>query len=158
LASKLNKGSEYDFFLIAESLQNTRSKTSIAQVDNGEENAIQTLKEFYTAYISACDSPGSSKAMDSIRKKYLTKALLNKLEDPELELDYDPILQAQDCDKGTIQTLEIEPETGQRNVYNVCYTWPSANQITCIKLLLTEDGETYLIDDILSDTNVHGEL
>jgi hypothetical protein len=135
--------------------QNARSKTSIAQVDNREEKASQTLKEFYTVYISACDNLESPKAMDSIRNKYLTKALLNKLEDPEL--DYDPILQAQDCDKETIQTLEIEPEAGQRNVYNVCYTWPYANQKTCIKLLLIENGENYLIDDILSDTNVHGE-
>jgi hypothetical protein len=135
--------------------QNAGSKASVAQADNGGKNAVQTLKAFYTAYISACDSPGSPGDGVSIRDKYLTKALLSKLENAEL--DYDPILQAQDCDRETIQTLEIEPETGEKDVYNVCYTWPYANQKTCIKLLLTEDGGNYLIDDILSDANVHGE-
>jgi hypothetical protein len=104
-------------------------------------------------YISDCDNPvGNRKTRTSIINKYLTKALLNKLEDS----DYDPIIQAQDCDKEMIKTLEIKLETGQKNVYSVCYTWANDNQRACIKLLLTEENESYLIDDILSDANIHG--
>ncbi|MDR3142339.1 MAG: YbjP/YqhG family protein [Tannerellaceae bacterium] len=134
--------------------QKAKSKTSVTQVDNREERAIQTLKEFYAAYISECDNlNGNLETMASIRNKYLTKTLRNKLE--EQELDYDPIIQAQDCDKQTITTLEINPEPG-RNVYNVCYTFPYDNQKICIKLFLMEEKGSYLIDDIISDVNIHG--
>ena len=138
--------------------QNSKNKISILpEVDNSNEKTIQTLKEFYTLYISACDnfSGNSEKTLASLRNKYLTTRLLNKLDDPDLELDVDPILDAQDCDKNCIETLEIESAAGQKNVYNVCYTWPSDNKKTCIKLLLKEDNGSYLIDDILNNEDIH---
>jgi hypothetical protein len=140
-------------FTIQSCESNSKNKTStIAEVDNKEEKAIQTLKEFYTMYISACDNSAGNneETLASLKNKYLTKALLNKLENPDLELDTDPILDAQDCDKNCIETLEIKPEAGIKNVYNVYYTWPSDHKKTCIKLLLTEDNGSYLIDDILN--------
>ncbi|MDR0712828.1 MAG: YbjP/YqhG family protein, partial [Bacteroidales bacterium] len=82
-----------------------------------------------------------------------TTALSDKLEDPDL--DYDPLIQAQDCDRETLKTLEIKPETGRENVYSVCYAWSNDKKI-CIRLLLTEENGYYLIDDILSDANIHG--
>jgi hypothetical protein len=127
--------------------------TEIPHCSCGNEKILQALKEFYTAYISACDNPGGSfETMDSLRNKYLTKTLLTRLEahDP----DYDPILRAQVCDSETIQTLEIEVD--RENVYTVCYTWPDSPwQKTRIRLLIAERDNQYLIDDILSDTNIH---
>jgi hypothetical protein len=116
-----------------------------------DEKVVQALKEFYTAYISECDNPdGSQAVMDSLRNKYLTKTLLTRLE--AQELNYDPILQAQDCDRRTIETLEIESEL--RNVYTVCYTSPHNRQKMCIKLLIIEWRGSYLIDNILNDTKL----
>jgi len=130
--------------------QNGKNKISNAsEIKN--EKAIQTLKEFYTLYISACDSSDGNSALDSLKNKYFTVSLLNKLKNPNLELDADPILNAQDCDKNCVKTLEIKPDAGQKNVYNVCYTWLSDDTKVYIKLLLVENNGNYLIDDILSD-------
>ncbi|MDR0605080.1 MAG: hypothetical protein LBG80_12325 [Bacteroidales bacterium] len=116
-----------------------------------DEKVVRALTEFYTAYISECDNPdGSIERIDSLRNKYLTKTLLTRLE--AKDLDYDPILQAQDCDQKTIRTLEIDAE--QKNVYIVCYTSPHNSQKTRIKLLIVEWRGSYLIDDILNDTNI----
>ncbi|GHT65538.1 hypothetical protein AGMMS50239_25530 [Bacteroidia bacterium] len=139
--------------------QNSKSKIStIVEVDEKGEKAIQTLREFYTMYISACDNSveNGEENLTLLRNKYLTKALLNKLEDPDLELDADPLLNAQDCDKNCIKTLEIKPETGRKNVYSVCYVWPSDNKNICIKLLLINENGNFLIDDILDNENIYG--
>lgn len=132
-----------------QSVNNKISK--LPEAVNKNEKAIQTVKEFYTLYISACDNPdgNNENTLDSLKNKYLTTRLLNKLKNPDLELDADPILAAQDCDKNCIKTLDVEPETGKMNIYNVCYTWLSDNKKICIKLLLTEENGNYLIDDIL---------
>jgi hypothetical protein len=90
--------------------------------------------------------------MDSIRNKYLTKALLTRLE-AQQDLDYDPILQTQDCDRQTTQTLEIEAEL--KNVYTVCYTLPRNNRKICIKLFIVEQKGSYLIDDILFSLSIY---
>jgi hypothetical protein len=116
------------------------------------EQAIQQLKQFYTAYILCCDSPdGNEEIQTSIRNKYLTKSLLHKLENSDL--DYDPLIQAQDCDRSWIETIEIKPDTERQNVYTVSYTSTFDNEKT-IKLLLANDNGNYLIDDILSDVNI----
>jgi hypothetical protein len=139
--------------------QNSKSTIStIVEVDEKEEKAIQTLKAFYTMYISACDNSteSSEENLTSLRNKYLTKTLLNKLNNPDLELDADPILDAQDCDKNCIETLEIKSEAGQKNIYNVCYVWPSDNKKICIKLLLINENGNFLIEDILNNGDIHG--
>jgi hypothetical protein len=127
----------------------------VKQYKTGEK-AVHTLEEFYTEYISACDSPaGNGEAMTAMKNKYLAKALLEKLEGADL--DYDPLIQAQDCDGETVKTLEIKPDAEQENVYSVCYTWSDGEKI-CIRLLLTEVDGSYLIADILSDANIHGNV
>ncbi|MDR1403547.1 MAG: YbjP/YqhG family protein [Tannerellaceae bacterium] len=135
--------------------QNPGSKVSAAtESADGNEKAVRLLKEFYTAYISCCDSPdGDWETLRSIRNKYLTKSLQDKLEHPDL--DYDPIIQAQDCDKSWIETLEIKPDAERQNVYDVYYA-PALNQKKiCIRLLLANDNGNYLIADVLNDANIH---
>ncbi|MDR1402089.1 MAG: YbjP/YqhG family protein [Tannerellaceae bacterium] len=131
-----------------------RVSTVTESADGKEEKAIQRLKEFYTAYISCCDSPGKDlKTLSSIRNKYLTESLLYKLENSGL--DYDPVIQAQDCDANWIKTIEIHPDTERQNVYTVCYISTYNSEETRIELLLADDNGNYLIDDILNDVNIH---
>ena len=135
--------------------QNKDKVTTIAKVDNKEEKAIQTLKSFYTMYMSECSKPDENlDAISSMKNKYLTKKLQGKIKD--IDLDYDPIIAAQDCDESWLKTLEITSEAGQKNIYDVCYTSSFNNEKNCIKVLvIKDDRENYLIDDILSDVNLH---
>jgi hypothetical protein len=133
-----------------------RVSTATESGNGKEEKAIQRLKEFYTAYISCCDNPdGDLKTLSSLRNKYFTKPLLEKLENSCP--DYDPVIQAQDCDANWIKTIEIEPDTERQNVYAVSYISTYNNEKTRIRLLLADDNGNYLIDDILSDANLHAD-
>jgi hypothetical protein len=140
--------------------QNSKKEVShvvndtVVGVANREETAVQTLKDFYTAYISERSKPDENwESTVSMKKKYLTKKLQEKLEDEDL--DYDPIIDAQDCDENWTKTLEINAEASHENVYNVCFVSFGDNQKKRIKLLLIKDNGNYLIDDILSDVNIH---
>jgi len=132
---------------------NEVSATNVANVD--EEKAIQFLKEFYTSYILESDKPDAyCKTFLNIRNKNLTKNLIKTLD--ELDLDYDPIIQGQDCDKSWLNTLDVNSEAGQKNIFNVCFV-VSDNQWECIKLSVVNDNGNYLIDDILNDINLHND-
>ena len=117
----------------------------------------QTLKEFYTQHITVCDEMSmsdKSKKEEFLTKKskieeeFLTKEFRRKLD--IAELDYDPFLDAQDCDKEWIKTLEITQITEQENMYKVCYYYTDwrGEQTVCIKLLLVKVNEKYLINGI----------
>jgi hypothetical protein len=135
----------------ADSIKLSAPETS----NNREEKAIQTLKDFYTAYISDCDSPaGNSETRSTIKNKYLTKRLSDKLENTYP--DYDPLIQAQDCDRETLKTLEVKPETEQENVYCVYYTWLDGKKIQ-IKLRLVEENGCLLIDAVLTEDIAAGQ-
>ncbi|MFV0420415.1 MAG: DUF3828 domain-containing protein [Dysgonomonas sp.] len=121
------------------------------ETNTGQEKQIQTIKEFYTAYILECDKPLplDLKKINSIKSKYLTKKLQEKLK--EADLDYDPILNAQDCDKKWIETLRISPDTEQKNIYIISYMDDYNRDYNQIRLTVTKVGEKYLIDDIEID-------
>jgi len=128
-------------------------ENEVSSVSNYEdEKSIQFLKEFYTIYILNWDNEDWD-AFLSFRNKYLTKSLVKTLD--ELELDYDPIIQGQDCDKSWVNTLEITSEAGQKNVFNVCFFYAFENQKKCIKLSVVNNNGNYLINNILSDRNLH---
>jgi hypothetical protein len=135
--------------------QNSNSKyfTGVKVVDNRDEIAIKTLKEFYTMYITECAKvPENWENINSLKEKYLTKELQKKLKDKDI--DYDPVINAQDCDEDWIRTLKINTVEG-KDVYTVCFVSSFDNQMTCIKLHLVNADGKYLIDDIISDINIH---
>ena len=133
------------------SQENDISTTSVTSYE--EEKTIQFLKEFYVAYILECDKPdGNWKTLLSLRNKHLTKNLIKRLD--ELDLDYDPIIEGQDCDKSWLNTLEVNSEEGQKNVFNICFFYAFENQMKCIRLSVVYDDGNYLIDDFLNDKNL----
>jgi hypothetical protein len=139
--TKSNPKQEND--VVEQEINNTK-------VSSKEKNEIETLNEFYTAYILACCKNNMEKS-DSLTKQYLTDELQTKLKVAFFyELDYDPILNAQDCDESTIKTLKITPNTSRENAYNVCYTWTSwegAESVCIVLFLINRNGE-FLIDNI----------
>jgi hypothetical protein len=106
------------------------------------ETAEQTLREFYTQYITACDEMSDNTA---IKENFLTRELITKL--VEAKLDFDPLLNAQDCDKAWVETLEINPVSGQGmdDAYRICY---DGGDVICLTLFLVQRGSKWLISDI----------
>ena len=126
----------------------------LAVITNGcgqvsKKTVEQTLKEFYTQYITECDkTPTNFDTIEKIKENFLTKALIQKLQ--MAELDYDPFLNAQDCDKSWIETIEIKPVTETENIYKVCYRSSDfrGEHTNCITLSLVKINGKYLINDI----------
>jgi hypothetical protein len=104
--------------------------------------AEQTLREFYAQYITACDEMSDNTA---IKENFLTKELITKL--AEADLEYDPFLNAQDCDKAWVETLEINPVSGQGmdGAYRICY---DGGDVICLTLFLVQREGKWQINDI----------
>lgn len=114
--------------------------------------AAEMLREFYTLYITENSkvSDFDAAAVKNIKNKYVTERLIMELE--KAILDYDPFLNAQDCETSWIKTLEIHPDTTLENTWEVSYAYDALHR-SCMSLSLVHiDGE-YLIDDVdgLSD-------
>ena len=117
--------------------------------DSETAQAIAMLKEFYTLYITenAKVQDFDRKAVEALENKYLINEFRKKRRDADL--DYDPILHAQEVDADWIKTLEINPVAGQKDVYTIRYRYrqDEENGQSVTVHLVNRDGE-YLIDDI----------
>ncbi|MDR2917521.1 MAG: YbjP/YqhG family protein [Tannerella sp.] len=143
------------FVLIAiQACGQNNPKTKIAlqvaeTTSNDETQIIAMLKDFYTHYIIECDKmPVNGQNIVALKNKYFTTEFLKKWD--EIELDYDPVLNAQDYNKDWIKTLEINSVPSQKDVYEVCYSIKE----NCIRLSVIKKDGIYLIDNIQGLTNV----
>lgn len=111
--------------------------------------AEETLREFYTQYITECAGNYNSDVINNIMAKFVTKELTQKLK--TLELDYDPFLNAQDCDTTWLKTLEINPVQGpgMDDAYRICYDYDGVNTV-CLTLFLVQIDGKWLINEIES--------
>lgn len=66
-----------------------------------EQQAISMIKDFYEAYAVSCLSIGKEAVAlgDSVKEKYLTKELIEKVDRLVKATDADPIIRAQDLEK-----------------------------------------------------------
>ena len=141
------------FFVVQAYGQNRNAKISNIKIDSIEidnKEIIKTLKEFYTAYMLSClQSKLDLKTEDSILNKYVTKNLQMRIKRASLnnDLDNDPFINAQDCTFEGLKTLNVTSDTGQKGVYNVCYTVESEKY--CIKLSVIKVNNNYMINNIL---------
>lgn len=126
--------------MIAGGCKNKNSKT-----------AEQTLREFYTQYITGCceltESTEAATVIAKAKETFLTHELRMRL--AEVTLDHDPFLNAQDCDKQWIETLEINPVSGlgMDNAYRVCYHY-DVDHTNCITLFLIQCNGKWQINAI----------
>lgn len=108
------------------------------ELNNYEINKM--LKAFYTDYINAIENIGESE-VTHIKEKYLTNDLVLKIE--SANLDYDPIVDAQDVDINWLKSLRIIKEL---EYYRVCYKGYSND--VCIELKVKKTSLGYKIYDI----------
>lgn len=113
---------------------------------NGK-TAEDTIREFYWHYItqSAKVSDYNPADVDRVMKTFLTEDLIRRLE--TAGLDYDPFLDAQDCEISWLYTFKIHPDTMRENTYDVSFQY-DALQRSCIKLSLVCIDGKYRIDDV----------
>ena len=128
----------------------------IEQSHSDEEPEIKLLKSFYTEYITACDNLSINwSQMEMIKEKYCTQFLIKKikmLQENEI-IDYDPFLNAQDCDINWLKTLDITKENKDSCWYNVSYVNNYNNERIKIKVSVIKTGDSYKINNILSLNN-----
>lgn len=88
------------------------------------------IRSFYTEYIEACLCEGvdSYARRQTVIERYVAAPLVERLRGSEL--DYDPLLQAQDCDRSMLEKLTVEwcagrdaYRVGLWEGYNGCYRY-----------------------------------
>ncbi len=122
---------------------------SQAQTSEPEHELIKKrLKAFYVSYISeSAKEIVNIKKIDAIKMKYITEKLLKKID--KEELDYDPIINAQDCDVQWLKTLEIIKSSSTTQIYIVSYTDGYSKRKNSIKLFITKEFGSFKIANIL---------
>lgn len=116
--------------------------------DSIDKQIIHTLKKFYIDYINQCDQLKQD-SLNFTREKYCTKNLLDRLYsvDDSDYLDYDPFLQAQDCDRNTIPTLKFWKDSVNPNLFFISYIWPYREEKTIIRAIIKRE-DTFKIDSL----------
>jgi hypothetical protein len=105
----------------------------ILLVDNGcasaqnnvpEKQAVQMLREFYTAYSKIKFTVKYRNQIDSLQKKYCTIKLRKELKEEFKAggLDHDPLTNDYGMDDVKLKTMLIKRESATVNVYSVSYT------------------------------------
>lgn len=118
------------------------------------DSAMVVLRRFYTDYIAGwLSQDGHDDGKErALLRQYLTPRMFDRLQSmyAELELDYDPFLEAQDCDESVLEKLRIERDSLRTGVYRVLL-WDNYNRkYRKAELLLRQGDDGYRIDGILS--------
>lgn len=97
------------------------------------------IRSFYVEYIEACLCKGadSYSRRQAVIERYVAAPLVERLRGSEL--DYDPFLQAQDCDRSMLEKLAVE-RCADRDAYRVGL-WDGYNgRYRYIMLAVNADG------------------
>ena len=125
-----------------------------AQENYSIHGAKQMLMEFYNNFISAvCNPEVSLDSLFQIKKKYCTMSYFQDIEKHE-DLDYEPLLKAQDSDVKILKTLCIINDSINRGDFYISYIYPNntpENSKTTIKLTVKKVGKDYKIDHVYLD-------
>lgn len=147
------------FFIISIS-RNCYSQNKLSE----EKQIIKTLKVFYKEYfleetktkidIDSTIGIGTDNAkIELLKKKYCTRRFLAKLRKAfKNELDYDPLVNAQDFDMKDYETLKIIRDKIKSNVYLVSFDYfeyDKENIQKPIKMVIVKENGMYKIDSII---------
>jgi hypothetical protein len=118
------------------------------QPSSTDKQIVIFLKEFYTNYINENSKmPRNEKNIDKIKRKYCTNNLINKINNEEL--DFDPFLNAQDCQEEFLKTLSINKGAGEFDTYVVSYMDDYSKTKITIELTVVIEKDGFKIDSIL---------
>jgi len=115
------------FFSCNEKKENNVLKIKTQKTEFPENEVKEIIKEFYISYISqSLDSISpkeNEQKLDSIKQIFCTKSLLDSIENEftNNELDYDPIINAQDCSSEMLKSLVIEKNPEKINSFIVMF-------------------------------------
>ena len=121
----------------------------------GEDIKIRTmLHSFYTTYISAgCEdlSTNYEPKLNRILKRYCTAKFVKNLtaRTETGEIDWDPLINAQDFDPKWILTLSIKRNISRINQYDISYFDDYSQKECTMKVTVTKQGEDFLINNVL---------
>lgn len=115
-----------------------------------EKEAIRTIMQFYKGYTNSFLS-GNSSTKDHLKKRFLTKSLIDKVDRIAAATDADPIIRAQDFSQEAIETLKVRP-LGQ-SWYMVSYILGRKYNSTNIPVRINKIKGKYMIDYIMPDWN-----
>ncbi len=87
--------------------QSTNSGKDTLNEKNNEQ-ALRLVQEFYTAYTSTFLNNASHQTIDSLKGRYLTQRLIEKVNRIGAESDGDPIIRAQDFSERLAKTLSYK--------------------------------------------------
>lgn len=125
---------------------NTRTANS-----QEDDPIISVLKEFYTEYIALnlVDVIDDTAVLE-LKEKYLSTCLLKKLSSQEL--NFDPIVDAQDYREEWVAVIEVTSIDSLNNLYAITLPDNMSNNKDriIVKVIHAKDGR-YLIDDIVYD-------
>ena len=127
---------------------NNLTAQNTPQINNSDDKEIvEMLKTFYKEYITENDKmPLNELKISIIKKKYCTKKLLEKI--AKDDLDYDPLVNAQDISQYYLKTMKITKEPKKTNTFQVCFTNEYNKKPFCVKLLIINTKEGFKIDTI----------
>lgn len=112
-----------------------------------ETQPMDSLREFYQSYIKESSKlPGDDQQISALKKKHCTARFLGELDKAELEAD--PFLNAQDVEEQWASNLEINPEAGSKDKFQVCYTASFDNAKHCVEVSMVKEGENWMIDNV----------
>lgn len=135
-----NKKTIFTFIII---ISNTLSFNSIGQLNYNDEQMIKTLTVFYSEYITECSTNMDNEdEMNKIKATYCTQHILKKIE--RQKLDYDPFLNAQDCDIRWIKYLTITKDLTRKNCFSIGY-----GSEYVVTVILKRKKDKYRIADII---------
>lgn len=106
------------------------------------------VKSFYGNYLATCEEnpPERVKEINRLEKEHCSQECIDWLEKEEFE--FDPFLDAQDCDTAWIRTLKVVPANGaKREAVDVSYDYDKGITNT-IRLYITHANEAPKIDSI----------
>ncbi|WP_264520649.1 YbjP/YqhG family protein [Flavobacterium sp. N1994] len=128
---------------------------SKTRVVNSEKEIKNTIRAFYSAYIteSLSEEPlkEQKKKLDSITQIYVTQSLLDSInyEFKNNALDYDPFLNTQDTTPQMLKTLIIKKSKQNGNCYTVLFLSDAYdNSFTTITLKISNENGSYKISAI----------
>lgn len=108
-----------------------------------EEDVEAKLQHFYAWYITTNDTLKTGKVSADTLEKYITAAYRERIAG-DSELDYDPLLSAQDYDKKWVNTLTVSKATaGREKIYRVSFLTDEKEKIShnIVVTMNKENGE-----------------
>jgi hypothetical protein len=130
------------FILGSATCQNSYIKDKLAQ-----EEIIKILKSFYT-HLATIQNLNK---IDSIKRVTCTKNYFMEIENHD-ELDYEPLIKAQDFGFDCLKTLAIKKDLIRDNLYYVSYIESATKLKVIIKLIIIKKNEQYRIDYVYLDS------